>query len=64
MAKTITREGDPEEWGRLMSMLTKKGDEGYVVVGGVQYKVLRPGDGEIKFVQMGGFDEMYGSVTR
>lgn len=51
-------------WQKLFQIWRQQKEPGTVVLGGVHYKVLRPNDEDVKFVQQGGFDSYYGSQSK
>lgn len=62
MSPVITK--DDSDWLRLYQAWVEQKQAGWVVIGGTQYRVLRPSDEEVSFELVSGFDTMYGSITQ
>jgi len=61
---TVIEDKESPVWQKLYKAWEAEGRPGVVMLGGTQYKVLRPSDDDIKFVPQGGFDTMYGSQSK
>lgn len=61
---TLIDDKESPIWQKLYKAWLAQGKPGTVVIGGTQYKVLRPNDDDIKFDPKGGFDSYYGSQSK
>ncbi len=65
MADQIIREEDNEElWTKLHKTWLSERKPGYVILGGITYRVLIPDEDHIAFDPQSGFDQHYGSQSR